>query len=116
MKRVVFSILVDNTSGVLSRIAGLFSRRGYNIDSLTVGRTADDRYSRATVVANGDEIILQQIENERPGSPYAYSVVTVQICQNYTPGDSAFGGTSFQEASLGTMLSGSGCTIKVMPY
>ena len=64
MKRVVFSILVDNTSGVLSRIAGLFSRRGYNIDSLTVGRTADDRYSRATVVANGDEIILQQIENQ----------------------------------------------------
>ena len=64
MKRVVFSILVDNTSGVLSRISGLFSRRGYNIDSLTVGRTADDRYSRATVVAKGDEIILQQIENQ----------------------------------------------------
>ena len=62
MKRVVFSILVDNTSGVLSRIAGLFSRRGYNIDSLTVGVTADPRYSRATVVAKGDEIIMQQIE------------------------------------------------------
>lgn len=46
MKRVVFSILVDNTSGVLSRIAGLFSRRGYNIDSLTVGVTADPRYSQ----------------------------------------------------------------------
>ena len=64
MKRVVFSILVDNTSGVLSRIAGLFSRRGYNIDSLTVGVTADPRYSRATVVAKGDEIIMQQIENQ----------------------------------------------------
>ena len=37
MEKVVFSILVDNTAGVLSRIAGLFSRRGYNIDSLTVG-------------------------------------------------------------------------------
>ena len=64
MKRVVFSILVDNTSGVLSRIAGLFSRRGYNIDSLTVGVTADPRYSRATIVAKGDEIIMQQIENQ----------------------------------------------------
>ena len=61
MRKVVFSILVDNTSGVLSRIAGLFSRRGYNIDSLTVGVTADPRYSRATVVARGDEIILEQI-------------------------------------------------------
>lgn len=64
MRRVVFSILVENTSGVLSRIAGLFSRRGYNIDSLTVGVTADPRYSRATVAARGDEIILQQIENQ----------------------------------------------------
>ena len=59
MRRVVFSMLVDNTSGVLSRIAGLFSRRGYNIDSLTVGVTADPRYSRATVVAKGDRIILE---------------------------------------------------------
>lgn len=64
MRRVVFSILVDNTSGVLSRIAGLFSRRGYNIDSLTVGVTADSRFSRATVVAKGDEIILDQIEKQ----------------------------------------------------
>lgn len=64
MQRVVFSMLVDNTSGVLSRIAGLFSRRGYNIDSLTVGVTADPRYSRATVVANGDHIILEQIEKQ----------------------------------------------------
>ena len=64
MRRVVFSILVDNTSGVLSRIAGLFSRRGYNIDSLTVGVTADPRFSRATVVAKGDRIILQQIEKQ----------------------------------------------------
>lgn len=54
-------MLVDNTSGVLSRVAGLFSRRGYNIDSLTVGETADPRYSRMTVVVNGDEQILDQI-------------------------------------------------------
>lgn len=64
MRRVVFSILVDNVSGVLSRISGLFSRRGYNIDSLTVGVTADPRYSRITVVARGDEIILEQIEKQ----------------------------------------------------
>ncbi|MBQ8184868.1 MAG: acetolactate synthase small subunit [Lachnospiraceae bacterium] len=64
MRKVVFSILVDNTSGVLSRIAGLFSRRGYNIDSLTVGETADPRYSRATIVARGDESILEQIEKQ----------------------------------------------------
>ena len=64
MRKVVFSMLVDYTSGVLSRIAGLFSRRGYNIDSLTVGVTADPRYSRATVVAKGDRIILEQIEKQ----------------------------------------------------
>ena len=63
MKRV-FSILVDNTSGVLARAAGLFSRRGYNIDSLTVGETADPRFSRMTVVANGDEQVLEQITKQ----------------------------------------------------
>ena len=57
-------MLVDNTSGVLSRVAGLFSRRGYNIDSLTVGETADPRYSRMTVVVRGDELILDQITKQ----------------------------------------------------
>ena len=55
MSRIVLSLLVDNTSGVLSRVAGLFSRRGYNIESLTVGVTADPRYSRMTVVSTGDQ-------------------------------------------------------------
>ncbi|MDD6616555.1 MAG: acetolactate synthase small subunit [Lachnospiraceae bacterium] len=64
MKKRVLSLLVDNTSGVLSRVAGLFSRRGYNIDSLTVGETADPRYSRMTVVASGDEMILDQITKQ----------------------------------------------------
>ena len=54
MDRIVLSLLVDNTSGVLSRVAGLFSRRGYNIESLTVGVTADERYSRMTVVSYGE--------------------------------------------------------------
>ena len=64
MRRVVFSILVDNTSGVLSQISGLFTRRGYNIDSLTVGTTADPRFSRITVVSSGEESILEQIEKQ----------------------------------------------------
>ena len=64
MNKRVLSLLVDNTSGVLSRIAGLFSRRGYNIDSLTVGETADPRYSRMTVVVNGDDKILDQITKQ----------------------------------------------------
>jgi acetolactate synthase-1/3 small subunit len=57
-------MLVDNTSGVLSRVSGLFSRRGYNIDSLTVGETADPRYSRMTVVVRGDELVLDQITKQ----------------------------------------------------
>ena len=64
MKRIVLSILVENTAGVLSRVSGLFSRRGYNIDSLTVGETQKSGISRMTVVANGDDQILQQIKNQ----------------------------------------------------
>ncbi len=64
MKRQVFSLLVENTSGVLSRIAGLFTRRGYNIDSITAGVTADDRFSRITVVVMEDEVVLEQIEKQ----------------------------------------------------
>ncbi|MDO4475816.1 MAG: acetolactate synthase small subunit [Lachnospiraceae bacterium] len=63
MKKVL-SLLVDNTAGVLSRVSGLFSRRGYNITSLTVGETADPRYSRMTVVAEGDEQTLEQITKQ----------------------------------------------------
>ncbi|HBZ03681.1 MAG: acetolactate synthase small subunit [Eubacterium sp.] len=64
MKTKVLSLLVDNTSGVLSRVSGMFSRRGYNIDSLTVGVTQDPRYSRMTVVVTGDDKILSQIKNQ----------------------------------------------------
>lgn len=64
MSRVVLSILVENTSGVLSRVSGLFSRRGYNIDSLTVGVTENPRFSRMTVVASGDDEILEQIQKQ----------------------------------------------------
>ena len=62
MQKKVFQLLVDNTSGVLSRIAGLFSRRGYNIESITAGVTADPRFTRITIVTSGDDDILEQIE------------------------------------------------------
>ena len=64
MRRMVLSILVDNTAGVLSRVSGLFSRRGYSIDSLTVGETETPGISRMTVVATGDEQILDQIKKQ----------------------------------------------------
>lgn len=60
----VYSLLVDNTAGVLSRISGLFSRRGYSIDSITAGVTADPRFTRITIVTSGDELILSQIEKQ----------------------------------------------------
>ena len=63
MKRV-YSLLVDNNPVVLSRISGLFSRRGYSIDSITAGVTADPRFTRITIVASGDELILSQIEKQ----------------------------------------------------
>lgn len=64
MERKVLSILVDNTAGVLGRVAGLFSRRGYNIDSLTVGETQNPAFSRMTVVVRGDDQVLDQIEKQ----------------------------------------------------
>lgn len=64
MRKKVFQLLVDNTSGVLSRISGLFSRRGYNIESITAGVTADPRFTRITIVASGDDEILDQIEKQ----------------------------------------------------
>ena len=64
MRRQVLSILVENTSGVLSHVSGLFSRRGYNIDSFSAGVTADPRYTRMTIVTSGDELILEQIQKQ----------------------------------------------------
>jgi len=64
MQKKVYQLLVDNTSGVLSRISGLFSRRGYNIESITAGVTADPRFTRITIVTSGDDEILEQIEKQ----------------------------------------------------
>lgn len=64
MRKMVLSVLVGNTSGVLSRVAGLFSRRGYNIDSLTVGETENPAFSRMTIVVHGEDEILEQVEKQ----------------------------------------------------
>nr|WP_300678076.1 acetolactate synthase small subunit [uncultured Acetatifactor sp.] len=64
MQKKVFQLLVNNTSGVLSRISGLFARRGYNVESITAGVTSDPRITRITIVASGDDEILEQIEKQ----------------------------------------------------
>lgn len=78
MKRYVISVMVENHSGVLSRVSGLFSRRGYNIDSLTVGVTENSAYSRMTIVVRGDEYILEQIEKQLAK---LVEVVSIKHCE-----------------------------------
>ena len=62
--KYTISILVENHAGVLSRISGLFARRGFNIDSLAVGVTNDPTISRITIVVNGDDYIVEQVEKQ----------------------------------------------------
>ena len=63
MKHII-SVLVENKFGVLARVAGLFSGRGFNIDSLSVGETLDSTKSRMTIVVQGDDKILEQINKQ----------------------------------------------------
>lgn len=63
MKHTI-SVLVENKPGVLARVAGLFSRRGFNIESLAVGTTEDESISRMTIVASGDDTVLEQITKQ----------------------------------------------------
>ena len=58
------AVLVENHPGVLIRVAGLFARRGYNIDSLTVCQTEDPEISRMTIVVHGDEQVIEQVRNQ----------------------------------------------------
>ena len=62
--RHVLSVLVENKSGVLSRVAGLISRRGFNIESLSVGPTEDPTMSRITIIMDADEIAYEQITKQ----------------------------------------------------
>ncbi|MDR2181440.1 MAG: acetolactate synthase small subunit [Treponema sp.] len=61
MRQHVVSALVENRAGTLSRVSGLFARRGFNIDSLTVGETEDRSVSRMTIAVTGDDAVLEQI-------------------------------------------------------
>ena len=92
MRRRSYSLLVENNPGVTSRISGLFSRRGYNIDSFSSGVTADPKYTRITIVASGEEQILEQIEKQlekledvldikklEPGSSVTRELIMVKI-------------------------------------
>jgi acetolactate synthase-1/3 small subunit len=60
-RKHTISVLVENKFGVLSRVAGLFSARGYNIESLSVGETLDPSVSRMTIVVSGDEFVIEQV-------------------------------------------------------
>lgn len=62
--RHTISVLVENHAGILARIAGLFARRGFNIHSLAVGVTDDEKVSRITIVADGSDYTLEQIEKQ----------------------------------------------------
>ena len=62
--RSVIAVYVENKYGVLTRVAGLFMRKGFNIDSLTVGETEDPAYSRMTITLNGDDYAREQLINQ----------------------------------------------------
>lgn len=64
MNNKVLQLLVENNSGVLSRISGLFARRGYNIESISAGVTANPKFTRITIVTTGDDEIIEQIKNQ----------------------------------------------------
>ena len=74
-KRYTVGILVDNEPGVLSRVSGLFSRRGFNIESLAVGPTQDREISRITIVVLGDDAHIEQLEQQ------LYKLICVQKVQ-----------------------------------
>ena len=74
-KRYTVGVLVDNEPGVLSRVSGLFSRRGFNIESLAVGPTQDREISRITIVVLGDDAHIEQLEQQ------LYKLICVQKVQ-----------------------------------
>ena len=64
MEKYTLSILVENSAGVLSRVVGLFTRRGFNIHSLSVGTTTDDKISRITIEVKGDVYMVEQVTKQ----------------------------------------------------
>lgn len=64
MKRFVIAVYVENKYGVLARVSGMFMRKGFNIDSLTVGETDDPNFSRITITVRGDDFLREQLINQ----------------------------------------------------
>ena len=81
MKRI-YSVLVENRSGVLCKVAGLFSRRCFNIDSLAVGETDDHAVSCMTIVSSGDERTLEQIETLSQEQCYTRELMLLKVKYN----------------------------------
>ncbi len=79
--KYTLSVLVENHPGVLSKVSGLFSRRAFNIDSLAVGITEDPNISRMTIVADGDEYVIEQLEKQ------LNKVIPVIKVRTYTNGE-----------------------------
>ena len=81
-QRYTVGVLVDNEPGVLSRVSGLFSRRGFNIESLTVGTTMDPEISRITIVVKGNDANIEQLVQQ------LYKLICVQKVQVMQPRNS----------------------------
>ena len=84
MQKKVFQLLATNTSGVLSRISGLFSRRGYNIESIRAGVTSNPEYTRITIVTSGDDEVLEQIEKQ------VAKLVDIKVVKELKPDESVY--------------------------
>lgn len=79
MKRFVISVYVENKYGVLTRVTGMFMRKGFNIDSLTVGETENPEFSRITITLNGDDYAREQLINQLKK---LHNVKNVQLLDN----------------------------------
>lgn len=80
--RRILSVLLENESGALSRVVGLFSQRGFNIESLTVAPTDDPSLSRMTIVAQSDEQVLEQIEKQLHKLIDIFKVTNLSHCEH----------------------------------
>ena len=80
-KRFVIAVYVENKYGVLARVSGMFMRKGFNIDSLTVGETDDPNYSRITITVHGDDYLREQLTNQLRK---LFNVKQVKLLENDT--------------------------------
>ena len=87
-KRHTLSVLVENSAGVLSQVSRLFSRKGYNIESLAVGTTDDPEVSRITIEVLCDDLQIEQVINQLRKQFSVYSVRLLPPCGLYPPGAS----------------------------